>query len=237
MKRFVITMGDARVGKSTVARLLLELYVCHQKNLRVFYHGERNKLSMYTQSFEISHLGFARGESDRLLLDLENFDNDLVLTDMPGQSLTAFKFFEQDVSLIENLKFLGYRVTFLNPVSHRKDCVEYLQELCQYFENKVDYLIIKNLYFGENFRYDTSSTKGTLQKFNALELKLSALQIYELVEDTNLPYHNAMQTNSPLNIAQRSLLWHWMTSFHSGITSNGIASIYLGLNNQEDENW
>ncbi|WP_375467172.1 hypothetical protein [uncultured Nostoc sp.] len=150
-KRFVITSGDARVGKSTASRLLLELYLKNKLNVRVFYHGHRNKLSMYqTQRFEINHLGFSRGDSDRLLLDLEMFPKiEMILTDMPGQNLREFKFFDKDVSLIENLNCLGYRVTFLHPISHRKDCVEdYLQDLYQHFGSQVDYVVIQNHYFG-----------------------------------------------------------------------------------------
>ncbi len=234
-KRFIITVGDARVGKSTISRLLLELYLKNQVNARVFYHGYRNKLSMYqTKGFDINHLGFSRGDSDRLLLDLEMFPNiDVVLTDMPGQNLPEFKFFDKDISLIENLNCLGYRLTFLHPISHRKDCVEeYLQDLYQHFGNQVDYVIVKNHYFGEQFRYyDGSQHQADIKKLNGLELVLGGLHndFYELLEDTSLPYAQAVQTDSPLNTIQRSILFNWMENFHSSIVSNDITSNYLGL--------
>ena len=234
-KRLVITVGDARVGKSTISRLLLELYLKNKLNVRVFYHGYRNKLSMYkTKDFDINHLGFSRGDSDRLLLDLEMFLHiDVVLTDMPGQNLPEFKLFDKDVSFLENLNCLGYRVTFLHPISHRKDCVdEYLQDLCQYFGNQVDYVVIKNHYFGEQFRYyDDSKLQVQIQKLNGLELVLGGLHndYYQLLEDTGLPYAQAVESNSPLNTIQRSLVFNWMENFHSYIVSNGIASNYLGL--------
>lgn len=240
-KRFVITVGDARVGKSTVSRLLIELYLKNQINPLVFYHGHRNKLSMYqNQGFDINHLGFCRGDSDRLLLDLEMFqDIEVVLTDMPGQNLPEFKFFEKDVSLIENLNDLGYSVTFLHPISHRKDCVEeYLQELCQYFGDRVDYAIIKNYYFGQEFRYyDGSRLQAELQKLNSLELVLGALHndCYQLLEEISLPYAQAIKPNSPLNMIQRSMVFNWMEDFHSSVISNGIASNYLGLSNTRTE--
>ncbi|MFL9458173.1 hypothetical protein AB0758_45025 [Tolypothrix bouteillei VB521301_2] len=233
-KRFIITVGDARVGKSTISRLLLELYLKNKLNVRVFYHGHRQKLSMYQKDFSINHLGFSRGASDRLLLDLEMFPKiEVVLTDMPGQNLPEFKFFDKDVSLIENLSCLGYRVTFLHPISHRKDCVEeYLQDLYQHFGDRVDYAIIKNYYFGEQFRhYDSSQFQASIQKLNGLELVLDALHndCYQLLEDLALPYSRAIKAASPLNIIQRSLVFNWMENFHSSIVSNGIASNYLGL--------
>ncbi|KAB8333822.1 hypothetical protein SD80_011180 [Scytonema tolypothrichoides VB-61278] len=234
-KRFVITVGDARVGKSTISRLLLELYLKNKLNVRVFYHGHHNKLSMYqTSCFDINQLGFSRGDSDRLLLDLEMFPKiEVVLTDMPGQNLPEFKFFEKDVSLIENLNCLGYRITFLHPISHRKDCVEeYLQDLYQHFGNQVDYVIIKNYYFCEQFRYyDGNQFQADIKKLNGLELILDKLHndFYQLLEDTRLPYAQAVKTDSPLNTLQRSIIFNWIENFHSSIVSNGIASNYVGL--------
>jgi hypothetical protein len=234
-KRFVITSGDARVGKSTASRLLLELYLKNKLNVRVFYHGHRNKLSMYqTQRFDINHLGFSRGDSDRLLLDLEMFPKiEVILTDMPGQNLRELKFFERDVSLIENLNCLGYRVTFLHPISHRKDCVEdYLQDLYQHFGSQVDYVVIQNHYFGKQFRYyEGSQFQADIKKLNGLELVLGGLHndFYQLLEDASLPYTQLIETNSPLNTIQRSIVFNWMENFHNSIVSNGIASNYLGL--------
>ncbi|MDZ7963347.1 MAG: hypothetical protein RMY34_36790 [Aulosira sp. DedQUE10] len=234
-KRFIITSGDARVGKSTASRLVLELYLKNKLNVRVFYHGHRNKLSMYqTKGFEINHLGFSKGDSDSLLLDLEMFPKiDVVLTDMPGQNLREFKFFDKDVSLIENLNCLGYRVTFLHPISHRKDCVEdYLQDLYQHFGSRVDYVIIKNHYFGKQFRYyEGSQFQADIKKINGLELLLGELynDFYQLLEDIGLPYALLIEANSPLNTIQRSIVFNWMENFHNSIVSNEIASNYLGL--------
>lgn len=234
-KRFVVTSGDARVGKSTISRLLLELYLKNKLNVRVFYHGYRNKLSMYqTQGFEINHLGFFRGDSDRLLLDLEMFPKiGVVLTDMPGQNLREFKLFDRDVSLIENLNCLGYRVTFLHPISYRKDCVEdYLQDLYQHFGSQVDYVVIQNHYFGKQFRYyEGSQLQAAIKKLNGLELVLGKLHndFYQLLEDASLPYAQLVQTNSPINSIQRSMVFNWMENFHNSIASNAIASNYLGL--------
>jgi hypothetical protein len=234
-KRFVITIGDARVGKSTTSRLLLELYAKNKLNARAFYHGHRNKLSMYQNNdFKINHLGFSKGDSDGLLVDLELFPRiQVVLTDMPGQNLPEFKLFEKDVSLIENLNYLGYRVTFLHPISHRKDCVEdYLQDLCNYFGDRVDYVIIKNYYFGDQFPYyDNSQLQTKIQKLNGVELVLLGLlwQCYQQLEEAALPYSKAVLSESPLNVIYRSVVFNWMEDFLTSITSNVSASNYLGL--------
>ncbi len=239
-KRFVITIGDARVGKSTISRLMLELYHKNSKSPKVYYHGNRNKLSMYeSNDFKIPLLGFSRGESDILLMHLENNKAvDLVFTDMPGQNLPQFKYFEKDVSLIKNLNLLGYRVTFLHPISHRKDCVkEYLEDLCDTYGISVDYVIVKNQYFGDEFTYyDDQPIQEAVKNLNGVELHLKPLydSYYQKLDDTGLTYGEAISVNSPLYVLERSLIFHWVESFHSEVLCNEQAFKYLGLEKSEE---
>ena len=53
-KRLVMTVGDARVGKSTTARLLIEFYLESQLNLRVYYSGNRIPRRIRTLSLSVS---------------------------------------------------------------------------------------------------------------------------------------------------------------------------------------
>lgn len=234
-KRFVITIGDSRVGKSTSARLLLDLYQKKQLKSRLYYHGYRNKLSNYQCYFNISQLGFSRGDSDSLLVDLEHESTDVVLTDMPGQNFRGFTNFEKDVSLLKCLEVLGYRTTFLHPVSHRKECVNhYLYEVINYFGDRVDYVVVKNQYFSKDFLYyDHSEVKINLNALKGTEIVLGKLNqsLYETLEDANLTYTLATEFNSVLSQLQRSILFHWATKFHSLVASNIVAAEYLGLSN------
>ncbi len=233
-------MGDARVGKSTTSRLMLEMYRNHSKSVRVFYHGNRNKLSMYERSdFKIPLLGFSRGESDILLMNLENDKSvDLVFTDMPGQNLQQFKYFEKDVSLIDNLNLLGYRITFLHPISHRRDCVhEYLEDLCGTYSNSVDYVVVKNLHFGDEFNYyDGQPIQEIVNNLQGTELCLNQLHdiYYQKLDDTNLTYQEAISEKSPLYLLERSLIFHWIESFYASVTNNNRAFKYLGLEKIEE---
>ncbi|WP_229485709.1 hypothetical protein [Nostoc favosum] len=59
--------------------------------------------------------------------------------------------------------------------------------------------------------------------------KVTHNDFYQLLEDTDLPYAQLIETNSPLNTIQRSIVFNWMENFHNSIVSNGIASNYLGL--------
>ena len=238
-KRFIITIGDSRVGKSTVARLLLELYKTHDLNIRAFYHGQRpdglsNKLSSYNRlGFHVRHLGLNRGYSDILLNELEMFSEiDLVFTDMPGQNLLDFFRFDKEISFLENLNCLGYRATFIHPISNRRDCVNYLQSLYQVFDKKADYLVIKNYYFGDNFKYyDGTKIQEHVNQLNGIEMILPKLEdyVYQDLEDTNLPYSIAITTESDMQLLYRSVVFNWIENFHKIIIHHDIALVYLGL--------
>ena len=236
IKRFVITIGDSRVGKSTSARLLLDLYLKQKLTPRVYYHGHRYKLAEYKNYFDINQLGFSRGDSDSLLIDLERGDTiDVVLTDMPGQNFREFTNFEKDVSLVKCLELLGYRTTFLHPISHRKECInDYIHEVIDYFGDRADYVIVKNQYFGRDFlHYERSEVKINISALRGTEVVLGELNqsLYEVLEEANLTYTLATESNLILSQLQKSILFHWITNFHSLIASNIVAAEYLGLSN------
>ncbi|BDA72378.1 hypothetical protein CAL7716_065440 [Calothrix sp. PCC 7716] len=244
-KRFIITVGDSRVGKSTISRLLLELYNRHELNVRVYYHGQRpgdlsNKLSAYEQlGFNIKHLGFNRGDSDILLNELEMFSEiDLVLTDMPGQNLLDFFRFNSEVYFTDNLESLGYRPTFIHPISNRRDCVKYLQSLYDFFGNRVDYIVVKNQYFGEYFDfYDNSQVRENIESLKGVELILPHIgdNIYQDLEDTHLPYSLAVTSDSDIQLLYRSVAYNWMENFCDVIVKDSVIPLYLGLKRDRAE--
>jgi hypothetical protein len=244
-RRFIITIGDSRVGKSTVSRLLLELYKKHELNIRAFYHGYRpgdlsNKLSVYDKlGFNIRHLGLNRGDSDLLLNELEVFSEiDLALTDMPGQNLLDFFRFEKEIYFLENLNSLGYRATFIHPISNRRDCVEYLRSLYHIFGNRGDYLVVKNQYFSDFFKYyDGTHIQEDINNLSGVELILPKLEdyIYQDLEDTKLPYKMAIIAESDMQVLYRSVVFNWMENFYDTVMNHNIAPVYLGLKRDRTE--
>ncbi len=244
-RRFIITMGDSRVGKSTVSRLLLELYKKYDLNIRAFYHGQRpgdlsNQLSVYDKlGFNIRHLGLNRGDSDLLLNELEMFSEiDLAFTDMPGQNLLDFFRFEKEIYFLDNLSSLGYRATFLHPISNRRDCVKYLQSLYHIFSSHADYLVVKNQHFGDGFKYyDGTQIQEDINKLNGVELILPKLEdyVYQDLEDTNLPYGIAITPESDMQVLYRSLVFNWMDNFHDTVMNHKVAPVYLGLKRDRTE--
>jgi hypothetical protein len=231
-KRLVMTTGDARVGKSTTARLLVELYLESRLKLRAYYTGNRNKLYAYELLLPVGELPLTRGGADQLLIDLECFSDVIVaLSDLPGQNFKQFKQFAEEVLLWDAIASLGYRITFVHPVSYRRDCVEYLQELLNYCGNRADYVVIKNLHFGDEYPYyDGSDIQKCIQDRGGDELYLGALWrgAYELVESMNLPYSQALQ-NPEIDLMNRSRIFNWMEEFNQQIKDNKILSELLAF--------
>ncbi|MBW4433170.1 MAG: hypothetical protein KME28_15940 [Pelatocladus maniniholoensis HA4357-MV3] len=232
IKRLVMTAGDARIGKSTTARLLIELYLESKLNLRAYYTGNRNKLYAYELLLPISKLSLTQGGADQLLIDLQQYSQfQVAITDMPGQSFEQFKNFAEEVLLWDAIASLGYRITFVHPVSYRRDCIEYLQELINYCGDKADYVVTKNLYFGDEFPYyDGSDIQKYIQDAGGGELCLGALWkgTYELVESLNMSYSEAVQ-NSEIDLLNRSRIFNWMAEFQQQIKNNERLFNLLGL--------
>ncbi len=235
-KRLVMTNGDARVGKSTIARLLLELYLESKLKLRAYYTGNRNKLYAYELLLPVGELPLTQGGADQLLIDLENFsDIQVALSDLPGQNFRQFKQFAEEVQLWDAIVSLGYHITFVHPISHRRDCVEYLQDIFDYCGDKADYVVVKNLYFSDEFPYfDGADIQKRIQEIGGEELYLGALWrgAYELVESLNFPYSQAMQ-NPEIDLINRSRIFNWMEEFNQQIKNNKIISDLLALSQPE----
>ncbi|OWY69030.1 hypothetical protein B7486_23355 [cyanobacterium TDX16] len=234
-KRLLVTVGDARVGKSTVARLLLDLLLEKQISVRAYYNGDRNKLAPYQKikNLGVEELQLSRGGADNLLIDLESLpDLAVVVTDLPGQHLSAFKFFVEEFLLFDTLASLGYRMTAIHPISHRRDCVEYLQEFYKFCGDNVDYIVIKNNYFDTYFPcYDSSETRSSIEALGAREANLANLSlfVYQQCEDYGLPYSQVI-SDLKVNTFYRHLLFNWMESFFHQFALDPKASDYLGLN-------
>jgi len=234
-KRLLVTAGDARVGKSTVARLLLDLLLEKQIPVRAYYNGDRNKLAPYQkiEKLGVEELQLSRGGADRLLIDLESLpDLAVVVTDLPGQHLSAFKFFVEEFLLFDTLASLGYRMTAIHPISHRRDCVEYLQEFCKFCGDNIDYIAIKNNYFDTDFPYyDSSETRNSIEALGGVEVNLANLSlfVYQQCEDCGLPYSQVI-SDLKVNTFYRHLLFNWMESFFYQFALDPKAADYIGLN-------
>jgi hypothetical protein len=73
------------------------------------------------------------------------------LSDLPRPSFEGSRQFAEEVMLWDAIAQLGYRITFIHPISYRRDYIDYLQKLFNCYHNKADQIITKNVHFSDDF--------------------------------------------------------------------------------------
>lgn len=238
MKRIIITSGDARVGKSTMSKLLLDLYLSEGLVVHAIYNGHRNKLEAYQKKLNIHKFNLVRGDYDEFIGKLNSNDEiDIVLMDLPGQILPEFIKFEHDTCLLEGLYSIGYRVAFLNPISYRQDCIYYVKELIKEFKASADYVIVKNECFGKKFPYFDANIESSIQSLDGVIMQLPPLSkfVYSRLEEAECIYSDGASKkldeaiSKKLGVIERSLIYNWLNKFKRNIYSDKKLLEYFGL--------
>lgn len=233
--RIVIITGDkGGVGKSTFARGLLHLYI--NKQLKYLAYDSDHRNAQLYRHYDSAQPGvklldiFTRGGADDLLIDLEKELPPLVLVDLPAQSGLFFENFEKDLGVFDAVKGLGYRVTMVSVLSRVKDSVNILRILHKYCGDRVDYVVVKNLFHGEadKFeRYDNSDTRTTLLVDGAVEIKMPDLffKPYDYIDEKNLTFSEVLE-DKQANIVIKSRVSAWLKEFEQSVLN---ANELLGI--------
>ncbi|MBK1990120.1 chromosome partitioning protein ParA [Sphaerospermopsis aphanizomenoides BCCUSP55] len=233
--RIVIITGDkGGVGKSTFARGLLHLYI--NKQLKYLAYDSDHRNAQLYRHYDSAQPGvklldiFTRGGADDLLIDLEKELPPLVLVDLPAQSGLFFENFEKDLGVFDAVKGLGYRVTMVSVLSRVKDSVNILRILHKYCGDRVDYVVVKNLFHGEadKFeRYDSSDTRTKLLAAGAVEIKMPDLffKPYDYIDEKNLTFGQVLE-DKEANIVIKSRVSAWLKEFEQSVlTANQLLGI------------
>jgi hypothetical protein len=233
--RIVIITGDkGGVGKSTFARGLLHLYI--NKQLKYLAYDSDHRNAQLYRHYDSAQPGvklldiFTRGGADDLLIDLEKELPPLVLVDLPAQSGLFFENFEKDLGVFDAVKGLGYRVTMVSVLSRVKDSVNILRILHIYCGDRVDYVVVKNLFHGEadKFeRYDSSDTRTKLLDAGAVEIKMPDLffKPYDYIDEKNLTFSEVLE-DKQANIVIKSRVSAWLKEFEQSVLN---ANELLGI--------
>lgn len=233
--RIVIITGDkGGVGKSTFARGLLHLYL--NKQLKYLAYDSDHRNAQLYRHYDSAQPGvklldiFTRGGADDLLIDLEKELPPLVLVDLPAQSGLFFENFEKDLGVFDAVKGLGYRVTMVSLLSRVKDSVNILRILHKYCGDRVDYVVVKNLFHGEadKFeRYDSSDTRTKLLDAGAVEIKMPDLffKPYDYIDEKNLTFSEVLE-DKQANIVIKSRVSAWLKEFEQSVLN---ANELLGI--------
>lgn len=246
-RRLVIVTGDkGGVGKSTFSRAMIQTYLDTNQNFAAFDADISNPQikRFYDTECTVMPLDiFRRGEADILLLDelKDLIDKDvansskkeeqlvapvsksLFLLELPPQSIQFFRSFEEEMGFFKTVgKKLDMRVTMATVINRTKDSVNQLNYLRDFCGEKVDYVVIKNLFFGEKDRferYDNSLLVKELKKVNKVipEIYLPDLiaHAYDYLDENNFSFSKGIEQSEKLSVQGR--VEKWMENFKKSI--------------------
>ncbi len=229
-KRMILTVGDSRVGKSTVTKLLIEFFQRQDKNFKVYDHDNRNKLKAYQDLVFIGKIDFFDKRTDQILNDFTNDELDIIMVDMPGQYIDKICKYIVQSNLVDLLVEYQWKLTFLQPISHREDCIDYLKQVIDTTTNNANYVVVKNQHFDTRFIEYEQSIQSKLSIIGGAEVELTALHRdhYQVIDKACKPYSQCCKDIS-IYVIYRSYIYRWIENFRNSVVSNRSASEYLGL--------
>lgn len=165
--RLVIVTGDkGGVGKSTFARGLVQTYLDKGQRFIGFDADSSNSqlLRFYGRHCHIEPLDiFKTGNIDQFFDEMKTKANpklggdgeiiqpeSLFLLELPPQSRRILRKFVEEMTFLETAeKHYNIRVTMVVVISRVIDSINQLIDLHSFCGNQVDYIVVKNLFFGE----------------------------------------------------------------------------------------
>lgn len=226
----LVTGSKGGTGKSTFSRGLRDVLL-YQGVSCATYDSDGDNAQLYRfykdAGAGVSRIDiFTRGGADALIDDLEANAATVTLVDLPAGSSKALESFEAEMGFIDTAKALGYTVTLVSVMSRVKDSVNALRLLMEFFEERVSYLVVKNLFFGEpdKFRlFDNSKVRERVLAAGGLIIGMPDLfdDTYDLLDEGNLTFRAAAEDGSPLTRAHRSRVFQWLRLFEGEVQRAG----------------
>jgi hypothetical protein len=218
-RRLILVTGDkGGTGKSITSRILLDIYRDRGKHCLAYDCDQSNpQLARHYSKLEPGVMGLKlneRGGADALQDDLEKLSPDISLVDLPAGAAEYFEGIAQDIRLFHNAEQFGYRITMVSVLGRVKDSVNQLKRLVNFCQERVDYVVAKNLYWGsqEKFtRYDTSKTREAIKEMGGVEICIPELfdDIFDTIDINDLTFREAL--NSDLfTISNKSRIFGWL---------------------------
>ncbi len=256
-KRLVIVTGDkGGVGKSTFARGLVQTYLDKGQRFIGFDADSSNSqlLRFYGRHCHIEPLDiFKTGNIDQFFDEMKTKANpkvggdgeiiqpeSLFLLELPPQSRRILRKFVEEMTFLETAeKHYNIRVTMVVVISRVIDSINQLIDLHSFCGNQVDYIVVKNLFFGEPdefTRYKNSlevekiKEQLKLQKSPFSDIKMPELieRSYDYLDENSMTFRQGMeQTDLP---SVKGRVTSWLRTFKEEIEQ---VKESLGLNNVE----
>ena len=247
-KRLVFIYGDkGGVGKSAVARLLLDIYRNESIGCQAI-DSDTSNADLYRCYKRVGDKGIriadgepdavervdftVRGEADYLIDSLGDY-KELMLMDLPARSRDAFTSLIRELDLLSVAEESGYRVTIVHVLGKTRNSVSALKDVVELCGQGANYVVVKNLLFGESHtfsRYDASQTrKKVVEQLGGIELNLQEMfwTSWDAIEDNDLPFRTAVDAEQTiLQRSQRTRAYRWLMDMTEEVKK---ANKYLGF--------
>lgn len=228
-RRIVMTVGNACTGKSTVIKLLIEMWQHSGKTIKIYVDNNCQKLGAYKELVTTSNLNSLNDETDKIWQELGAKHLDVIIIDMPGQDIDKICRYLEECQWFYLLNCYGWKLTFMQTISSRADCINYLNKLLEFAAINANYVVVKNHYFDTRFTLYQQSMHSKIQLIGGTEVELTALHRdhYQAIERLGKPYSNCCKDAS-IYVVYRSYIYRWINSFVNCV-NNSSARKYLGM--------
>ncbi|WP_043581888.1 division plane positioning ATPase MipZ [Geminisphaera colitermitum] len=178
-KRLIICPQDkGGIGKSFAATLLYDYLVDHDASVRAFDLDYANatfcRFVEEAECIDIDVDANRLGVPDRLTGAFD--EADVVLADNQSCSGSRLRRFFEETRLPELQDELGLSIIFLVIAVEDKDAISQIADLIDVFQNRVRWLVARNLRDGDNLGlYMNSRTRKKLAGYGAVEIDIPCL--------------------------------------------------------------
>jgi len=214
-KYLIFCMGDkGGVGKSFFCRTLADLVYTRSPNLLIidgdpsnhdlqrFFKGKAFAFEMVN----ITKSGAMDGVLDRLGQEQRH-----ILIDFPARCLDLIINLVKDLDVVDICTTSGYRILICHVMSKSYHSTATLKQIFDMFQDRVAYMIVRNLLFGDTFpRYDESRLRQDILALGGVEINLPELfwTTADFAEDKSLLWSEIINSALfPPTIRSRANSW------------------------------
>ncbi|WP_199339806.1 hypothetical protein [Nostoc sp. FACHB-892] len=236
LRRLVMVTGDkGGVGKSTFARGLAQTYIDNAVKFVGLDADNSNPhlIRFYEKAANIHRLDISNSDKlDEFVDNLKELvypkskesgknqeEKSLILLETPSQFLPTLKILITEMGFLDvvNNK-CKMRVTIVVVISTIIDCITQLLELYSFCGDRVDYVIVKNSFYGEAEQfafYDNSKeikaieqqVKATGHDFTSINMPKLAKKSYDYLDVKNLTFRQGLEQDEYPSVFGRVLSW------------------------------
>ncbi|MBD2535881.1 hypothetical protein H6G97_43735 [Nostoc flagelliforme FACHB-838] len=236
LRRLVMVTGDkGGVGKSTFARGLAQTYIDNAVKFVGLDADNSNPhlIRFYENAANIHRLDISNSDKlDEFVDNLKELvypkskesgknqeEKSLILLETPSQFLPTLKILITEMGFLDvvNNK-CKMRVTIVVVISTIIDCITQLLELYSFCGDRVDYVIVKNSFYGEAEQfafYDNSQkvkeieqqVKATGHDFTSITMPKLAKKSYDYLDVKNLTFRQGLEQDEYPSVFGRVLSW------------------------------